>query len=438
MTSERPVTRLGPILLSDGVTRTNCAVLLLGGMVTYCLTAYLNFAQPYILSVNLNIPEGERGQLTGNLAFWNEFVLIAMASTLGALSDRIGRRAIFVAGALIMALGYALYATAETVGQLYIYRLVFAVGAACTWCMLMTVLADYPREESRGKLMGIIGSLIGIGMITLVVALSSMPSWLIGKGYSPLEAGQYSFLTVSAIYVVAAGALALGLKGGAPGVHEHVSIIGRIKTGLSYAREPRIAIALASGFIARGDIIVVGAYFSLWIEQVGTGSGMTSAEALARAGMLYAIVQGSGLFFSPAAGAVIDRMNRLSGLCLATLLAGAGFIAMGMVDDPLGWYIYPAAILLGLGQSSGITASQTLIGQEAPDKHRGAVMGLYNLCGGIGILVVSLASGFLYDNWHPAGPFVFMGMLNLCVAAAGLSLRAGQRREMKLAQKPAE
>ena len=69
----------------------------------------------------------------------------------GALSDRIGRRTVYVAGFLVFALAYALYPFAQTPGRLLVYRLVFAMGIAATSAMLSTIIADYPHEASRGS-----------------------------------------------------------------------------------------------------------------------------------------------------------------------------------------------------------------------------------------------------------------------------------------------
>ena len=85
--------------------------------------------------------------------------------------------------------------------------------------------------------------------------------------------------------------------------------------------------------------------------------------------------------------------------------------------------MYPAAILLGVGQSSAIVTCEALIGEEAPAEIRGAIMGIFTLCGAAGVLLISVGSGFLYDKWNPAGPFVLMGVLNFLILLWALMIR---------------
>ncbi len=58
---------------------------------------------------------------------------------------------------------------------------------------------------------------------------------------------------------------------------------------------------------------------------------------------------------------------------------------------------------------SCLYASQALIGQEAPIKERGAVIGAFQFCGALDILFFTGLGGLLFDMWIPAGPFIFVG-----------------------------
>jgi nitrate/nitrite transporter NarK len=54
-----------------------------------------------------------------------------------------------------------------------------------------------------------------------------------------------------------------------------------------------------------------------------------------------------------------------------------------------------------------------VIGKEAPERGRGAVLGMWSWCGALGILTVALAGGYLFDNVSQVGPFLFVGAANL-------------------------
>jgi len=109
----------------------------------------------------------------------------------------------------------------------------------------------------------------------------------------------------------------------------------------------------------------------------------------------------------------------VNAMALAMGLAAAGYISVAFVPDPFGVWMYPAGVLLGIGQISAITASQTLIGQEAPPAYRGSVVGMFSMFGAAGILFISSVGGWVFDRIGPVAPFVLIGVANgvLCVAA---------------------
>jgi len=51
------------------------------------------------------------------------------------------------------------------------------------------------------------------------------------------------------------------------------------------------------------------------------------------------------------------------------------------------------------------------------------VLGVFNVCGSIGILCVTLLAGYIFDAWMPGGAFVVVGMINLCVCAIAIMVR---------------
>lgn len=157
--------RLGPIPLADGVRRSHALCYLFAAFISIGLFTYLTALSPYVFRVNLGIPDGEQGQLSGQLQFWQEIVLLAVIGGWGALSDRIGRRAVYASGFLILAVAYALYPFAESTSTLMAYRLVFALGVAATSAMLATIAGDYPLEQGRARFVGLSFFLNGVGSV---------------------------------------------------------------------------------------------------------------------------------------------------------------------------------------------------------------------------------------------------------------------------------
>ena len=115
-------------------------------------------AQPFVLTELLGIAESEQGVLSGNVSLFAEIVILFSIGAWGVLSDRLGRRLVFGAGFLLMGVGAYLTASVDSVLTLYLYRGVFALGAAAVTTMLATVIADYVVDEDRGKGSGIGGN----------------------------------------------------------------------------------------------------------------------------------------------------------------------------------------------------------------------------------------------------------------------------------------
>ena len=104
-------------------------------------------------------------------------------------------------------------------------------------------------------------------------------------------------------------------------------------------------------------------------------------------------------------------------------LSAAGNLALIGLEDPLGanatWFF----VLLGIGQISVYLGAQSLIGQEAPKRKRGSIIGAFNVSGAIGILLITTAGGRLFDHVDPRAPFVVVGVINILLLAASVYVR---------------
>ncbi len=425
--------KLGPIRLQPGVSSAHGLALLYAAFFSVCLLAFLNFSQPYLLRVNLGVAPGDEGSLTGFLTLCQEIVVLLLVAPCGALSDRIGRRPVYVAGFVVIGIGYMACAMATSVLQLALFRMLFAVGSAAVGSMLAVVPADYPQETSRGKLLGAVGVCNGLGMAIVVPLLSILPARFEAAGYAPGAAGRLAFAVVLGLCLTTAIVLKFGLKPGAPGqAGGREPMLALLKRGLVAARRPTVALAYGSAFASRGDMIVVGAFFSLWVTRAGAAQGHTEAEALAMAGGMFVIVQVAALLWAPVMGVIVDRISRVAGLAVAMGLAAVGYLCLGLITDPLAPMGKAAAVLLGIGQMSAIVASQTLIGQEADSAYRGSILGVYSFFGAMGLVTVSVVGGILFDVWIPAAPFVLVGACNLvllCWAVALMRRTASPARQ---------
>lgn len=421
---QAPGARIGPLEFAPGITRLNGWTYLYQSFVTVALFSFLSFAQPYVLSEVLQLPPDQAGRLTGALVTMQEIVGLLLVGYAGALSDRVGRRPLFAAGFVFMAIGYALFPQADTTLELFLYRFVYALGVAISGVLFAVIAADYPAETSRGKLAGASGVLNGLGVAIAAVTFSQLPALSTAAGYSSAEAARLLLLGVAALSMVTAVILHFGLKGGTPGRRRgKVNLLTTLRVGIREGlANRRLMLCYAGGFISRADLTLVATFISLWLQQAGRNDGLNAEEAIAKAGMIFGIIQGTSLLWAPVAGFLLDRVHRLACLVVALLLAGIGYTFLGLQEHPFGPAGLAGAMMVGIGQMSVILASTALMGQETPIDSRGAVIGLAGFCGAIGILTTSVAGGFLYDHWRISGPVLFVGFANLAVFAYGVVL----------------
>jgi MFS family permease len=422
------VLKLGPLWFQPGITGWNFTTLCYAGFSTISMVSFISFIQPYLLTEILHMPASEQGTFTGFLHSLQEMIVILSAGFVGAWSDRTGRRIIFVVGFIIMALGYVIMPLAASALQLIVFRCLYAVGTAMVPIMLSASIVDYIQERSRGRWIGISSVFTGLGAVFMAIVLAKTPEMYIQAGADAVNAGRYAYWTGAAMCLLAATLLWFGLSATKPVMPERTPIAKHLYAGIRAGFDnPKLMLAYFAAFIGRGDLVIITAFFSLWITQEGADAGISTAAALTRAGIMFGILQLSAIVWAPFMGMISDRGNRITGLTIALALASAGYFAMGQVSDPFGSELLPAAILLGIGETSVIVGAGTLMGQEATPKIRGAIVGVYGLMGGLGIMAAMAVGGIVFDNIARTAPFTMMGIMNAVLMLVALVVRLRSR-----------
>jgi len=421
-------TKLGYIWLQPGVSRLNGWTLLYVLFISIGLLVFLNFQQPYVLEIMLGIPQAEHGRVIAKMGLVHEIVILSLVGPFGALSDRIGRRLVLAFGYLMITAGYLAYPFATSVLMLTAFRAVFAVGAAAVICTFTTVLTDYPQEMSRGKLVALGSVLNAFGLAMLAGIGGQVISWLTVAGYDPVIAGRIAIVGVGLVGLLSAAIALSGLRGEKLILeHQKIPLATLVKEGFGAARNPRIALAYASAFIARGDNVVIGAYLSLWAQQAGMAMNMSAGDAQAGAGKLLALIMVAPMPIAALFGYVNDRVDRVTGMIIASGLGAAGYLVFGSLASPLVSLAIPVGIVLGSGMIASVIASQTLIGQEADPKITGSILGAFNFFGAVGTLFATVVGGYLFDMWTSGGPFLMMGIGSTGILLFAIFVRMRER-----------
>jgi MFS family permease len=415
---------LGPIWLAPGVTRGHCIAKFYAAFISIGMLTGMSLLQSYVLTEHLGLRRGQTGGVAGDLAFWTEIVMILTMVPFGIASDRIGRRPVLVFGILMIALGYGLYPFATSVDELLVYRMFYAVGASAAASMIACLTTDYPEERSRGKMIGIGGAMNTLGVLFVSVGIARIPTLLQQWNQDPIVGGRAMFLTCALICVGSALIFQLTLKGGTPArAKDRATVSELLGSGLRAMHNPRIVLSYACAFAGRSDLVIKALFLSLWALHDAREMGLTPQVAMARFGLVSGFMAAVGLVWSPVFGFIMDRINRVTAMIIAMALAAGGYLGMGLITSPLDTSMLPAFAVLAMGSTSAIMASIGLVGQEAPLRERGSIIGVNGLFGALGILVFSKAGGIWFDEYGPAAPFVLVGAVQVGLLLAAVAVR---------------
>jgi len=416
--------KLGPVELAPGVTRVNAATKLWASGVTIAAMAGLSILQGYILTEHLDVPRRTQGTVSGDLSFVTEIVMILAFVPFGILADRIGRRPVYMLGILLIGLAWGLYPFATTTNELFLYRIIYAIGVAAAAGMLATMVNDYPLDSSRGKFIGLTAMMNVLGTVFAARIIGGIPERMTAMGYDPVTAGTVMFVSMAVLCAVTAVIARFGLKAGTPvAARERPPITELYKSGLRAAHNSRIAISYAAAVAARSDVVVKGLFLALWAIQSGREMGVTTGEAMARFGTAMVVMYAVSFFTAPLFGWFIDKVDRMTAMIVALVVAAAGYLSMYFLTTPIDFNMIPLLILLTLGTGFMVKAQMALIGQEAPVKERGSVIATGQVFGAVGILVFTAVGGRLFDAWGPWAPFVLVGSYQAILLVAAFVVR---------------
>ena len=98
---------------------------------------------------------------------------------------------------------------------------------------------------------------------------------------------------------------------------------------------------------------------------------------------------------------------------------GFGFLSR---PDQFATYLVTVLMLLTTGVSN--VCVETFFQKMVPSDISGTMKGVFNFFGQLGVLTITVASGYLFDNVGPASPFILVGIFDLVLAMVSIILSA--------------
>ena len=321
----------------------------------------------------------------------------------GAISDWLGRRKLLaVIGYGLAAFTKPVFPLASSVGWLVAARFVDRIGKGIRGAPRDALIADIAPEHLRGASFGLRQSLDTVGGF-LGPALAVGLMWLTAD----------KFQSVFWIAVLPAF-LSLGLILFA--VHEPAPAEGRraVRAPLSRAELKNLGAPywLVVGF---ATVFALARFSEAFLILRAQAMGLS----LALVPMVLVLMYAAFALSAYPAGVLSDRVGRMTLLMAGFALLIVADLVLAVSGNLAGVAVGVVLWGLHMGFTQGLLA--TLVADTAPPELRGTAYGVFNLLGGVAVLVASVLAGALWDDFGPAATFL-AGAGMTAVALVGLAM----------------
>ncbi len=326
----------------------------------------------------------------------------------GIVSDRAGRRPVMLTSIAFTAIFLALFASATSLWQLFLFRALHGLAAA-NISTAQAYVADVTEGPDRARGMGLIGAAFGVGFSfgpAIGGLLSpyglSVPIWL-AAGLSALN------------FVWAFARLPESLRPGASeGGHRRTLSPAALLHGL---RHPVVGMAVLLVFVATFSFSMMESTFALVAEHIWSMGPKDVGAMFGIIGIVGIVVQGG----------MVGRLAKRFG---EAPLVQVGYVCMALgmailASTPAGPGVWIGCAVMALGSSLATPSLNSLISRGVGPDEQGAVLGVSQSFSALARATGPATGGVLYARWMPTGAMA--GGASLMVLALLVSLPATRR-----------
>ncbi len=324
---------------------------------------------------------------------------LLVAPVWGRSSDRYGRRPAILAGLLVTAVAYVLFAFAGSLPLLLLSRLLQGVGGG-TIGVVQAYVADASPVEQRTRSLGWLSAVTSLGAVagpafgSLMIAVGgrSAPG-LAAAGLALLVAGfAWRFLGESRLQTTSGGH--------APRTTGRAALSGILTRWSAPASRLIWIYAVAIGaFYGTGQIapLLLARRFAITERNVG---------------FFIMYLGGMGVLIrSLVLGPAVDRLGEARLSRLGVVLLAIGLAATGLAGGfpllALGFTLMP------FGTAFLFPCVTGLLSRVVPSRDRGLYMGVQHAFGGVSRVAFPVAAGVVMDRFGVGVPFWIAGILVL-------------------------
>ena len=396
------------------------------------------------------------------------FVLFSLCSTalMAALSDRYGRKPIYLFSVSVFALGSLLIALSPSFWMVVLSRAIQGIGAGGITPTASAVVGDVFKPEQRGKMLGLIGATYGMAFVLgppLASGLMVVASWhwifLINL---PIAA---AILYLGARVLPPTRSQAVQARLDRSGIVLTFALLACLVLGITRVLDPMLdpllgftlwpCLLLAAALLLpllvaaekRAEAPLIPMYLfaqrqlaTTYALAAGAGFGMGSVIFLSsiathgygvtaqHAGFVLLPLVLCSMFGSMGSGRLLNRTGPRSMILLGFAMLALGYGLSAITGYGL-WLFLLASLPVGLGIGIVVGgALRSIAIDDAPVAVRASAQGLINICTSIGTLVAAAGISAVADlaGGGTAGfglAYQMVAALMLAMLLLGLGLR---------------
>lgn len=320
--------------------------------------------------------------------------------TMGALSDRIGRKSVIVASMAFFVVGITGMTLMHTPELLFLTQVLIGAAQAGTFDIGIGYLGDVVPREDRGAAIGLYTTVMGLGF----GLGSSLGGALVGQN------GNY-VLAFRVTALCAALGVAISARGLAQRPHRRADTAALPAGWRVRAMVAPMAEALRNRLLVSGSIlnalksawflVVGGGFLSLYMANNGIG-----AETI---GLIFGLRAVTSSVARLPAGLLTRWLPSYWIIIVATAVTMVGFLLLPSLTSvaALGAFVAVEGVMFGAAMSVG----NAFVAENSRPENLGSALGLYGTVGGAGSTLLSLLVGLVADWRGLPTMFTFMGIV---------------------------
>lgn len=323
----------------------------------------------------------------------------------GGLSDRYGRRPILIASIAATALWLSLFAAANELWMLFLFRGLHGACAANV-STAQAAVADLTPPDKRAMGMGLIGAAFGVGFTVGPFIGGELSQF----GYSTpiwLAAAMSAVNCLLAIWLLPETRKPDSTRRPRP-IHPAAF--------LRVARHPVVGLCVVLTFVLTMSFAIMESSFTLFAEHARGLSAPEVGRMFGIAGLVMIVVQG---------GLIRPLVKRFGEAPLVPV--GIAILAVGLFLLPFAPPFVPMVsvfVIMAIGQGISSPSLHALISNGTAADEQGFVLGTNQSMSALARAVGPSMSGLFYAKVAPSAPFLISGgILVLGIFVALLAVR---------------